>query len=139
MLQFSEIITVKTNNHNLYDITDTVARVLHSSSIKNGLLNLSILHTSASLIIQENASPEVVEDLNIFFNKLVPMDSFLYKHNLEGMDDMPAHIKTTLTNTNLTISVKNNNLLLGTWQGIFLFEHRISPQQRKIYFHLLGE
>lgn len=139
MLQFSEIITVKTNNHNLYDITDTVARVLHSSSIKNGLLNLSILHTSASLIIQENASPEVVEDLNIFFNKLVPMDSSLYKHNLEGMDDMPAHIKTTLTNTNLTISVKNNNLLLGTWQGIFLFEHRISPQQRKIYFHLLGE
>ena len=139
MLQFSEIITVETDNHNLYDITDTIARVLHSSSIKNGLLNLSILHTSASLIIQENASPEVVEDLNIFFNKLVPMDSSLYKHNLEGMDDMPAHIKTTLTNTNLTISVKNNNLLLGTWQGIFLFEHRISPQQRKIFFHLLGE
>ena len=139
MLQFSEIITVETDNHNLYDITDTVSRVLHSSSIKNGLLNLSILHTSASLIIQENASPEGVEDLNIFFNKLVPTDSSLYKHNLEGMDDMPAHIKTTLTNTNLTISVINNNLLLGTWQGIFLFEHRISPQQRKIYFHLLGE
>ena len=139
MLQFSEIITVETDNHNLYDITDTVVRVLHSISIKNGLLNLSILHTSASLIIQENASPEVVEDLNIFFNKLVPMDSSLYKHNLEGMDDMPAHIKTTLTNTNLTISVKNNNLMLGTWQGIFLFEHRISPQQRMIYFHLLGE
>ena len=139
MLQFSQIITVKTNNHNLYEITDRVVKVLRSCSIKNGLLNLSILHTSASLIIQENASPEVLDDLNIFFNKLIPMDSALYKHNLEGIDDMPAHIKTSLTNTNLTISVKDNNLLLGTWQGIFLFEHRISPQQRKVYFHLLGE
>ena len=138
-MQFSQIITVKTNNHNLYEITDRVVKVLRSSSIKNGLLNLSILHTSASLIIQENASPEVLDDLNIFFNKLIPMDSALYKHNLEGIDDMPAHIKTSLTNTNLTISVKDNNLLLGTWQGIFLFEHRISPQQRKVYFHLLGE
>jgi len=139
LLQFSQIITVKTNNHNLYEITDRVVKVLRSCSIKNGLLNLSILHTSASLIIQENASPEVLDDLNIFFNKLIPMDSALYKHNLEGIDDMPAHIKTSLTNTNLTISVKDNNLLLGTWQGIFLFEHRISPQQRKVYFHLLGE
>ena len=138
-MQFSQIITVKTNNHNLYEITDRVVKVLRSSSIKNGLLNLSILHTSASLIIQENASPEVLDDLNIFFNKLIPMDSALYKHNLEGIDDMPAHIKTSLTNTNLTISVKDNNLLLGTWQGIFLFEHRISPQQRKVFFHLLGE
>ena len=139
MLQILKTITVNTNNQNLYEITDNVHSILHSSSIKNGLLNLSILHTSASLIIQENASPEVVDDLNVYFNKLVPMDSSLYKHNLEGKDDMPAHIKTSLTNTNLTISVKNNNLLLGTWQGIFLFEHRISPQQRKVHFHLLGE
>ena len=139
MLQFLETITVKTNNQTLYEITDKVVSVLHSSSIKSGLLNLSILHTSASLIIQENASPEVIHDLNIFFNKLVPMNCALYKHDLEGIDDMPTHIKTSLTNTNLTISVKNNNLLLGTWQGIFLFEHRTSPQQRKVYFHLLGE
>ena len=139
MLQTLETITVNTNNQNLYEITDNVLSILQSSSVKNGLLNLSILHTSASLIIQENASPEVVDDLNVYFNKLVPMDSTLYKHNLEGKDDMPAHIKTSLTNTNLTISVKNNSLLLGTWQGIFLFEHRILPQQRKVHFHLLGE
>jgi secondary thiamine-phosphate synthase enzyme len=139
LLQILETISVKTKNQNLYEITDNVLSVLHASPINNGLLNLSILHTSASLIIQENVSSEVKDDLNIFFNKLVPMVNGFYKHDLEGIDDMPAHIKTTLTNTNLTISVKNKNLVLGTWQGIFLFEHRISPQKRKIFFHLLGE
>ena len=100
---------------------------------------MSILHTSASLIIQENASPEVVDDLNVYFNKLVPMDSSLYKHNLEGKDDMPAHIKSALTNNQVSLSIKDQKLLLGTWQGLFLFEHRLNPQDRKIIHHFIGD
>lgn len=138
-MQFLETISIDTTDQNLYEITENVVTILNSSSISNGLLNLSILHTSASLIIQENASTEVVKDLNTFFNKLVPMDNNLYTHNEEGKDDMPAHIKTALTNTNLTVSVKGGSLFLGTWQGIFLFEHRLCPQKRKIFFHLIGE
>ncbi len=138
-MQFLETISIDTTDQNLYEITENVITILNSSSISNGLLNLSILHTSASLIIQENASTEVVKDLNTFFNKLVPMDNNLYTHNEEGKDDMPAHIKTALTNTNLTVSVKGGSLFLGTWQGIFLFEHRLCPQKRKIFFHLIGE
>ncbi len=138
-MQFLETISIDTTDQNLYEITENVVTILNSSSISNGLLNLSILHTSASLIIQENASTEVVKDLNTFFNKLVPMDNDLYTHNVEGKDDMPAHIKTALTNTNLTVSVKGGSLFLGTWQGIFLFEHRLCPQKRKIFFHLIGE
>tara|TARA_S200000501_G_scaffold262839_1_gene246726 strand:- start:162 stop:578 length:417 start_codon:yes stop_codon:yes gene_type:complete len=138
-VQFLETISIDTTDQNLYEITENVITILNSSSISNGLLNLSILHTSASLIIQENASTEVVKDLNTFFNKLVPMDNNLYTHNEEGKDDMPAHIKTALTNTNLTVSVKGGSLFLGTWQGIFLFEHRLCPQKRKIFFHLIGE
>tara|TARA_A100001011_G_C14039271_1_gene727060 strand:- start:197 stop:613 length:417 start_codon:yes stop_codon:yes gene_type:complete len=138
-VQFLETISIDTTDQNLYEITENVVTILNSSSISNGLLNLSILHTSASLIIQENASTEVVKDLNTFFNKLVPMDNDLYTHNVEGKDDMPAHIKTALTNTNLTVSVKGGSLFLGTWQGIFLFEHRLCPQKRKIFFHLIGE
>lgn len=138
-MQFLETISIDTTDQNLYEITENVITILNSSSISNGLLNLSILHTSASLIIQENASTEVVKDLNTFFNKLVPMDNDLYTHNVEGKDDMPAHIKTALTNTNLTVSVKGGSLFLGTWQGIFLFEHRLCPQKRKIFFHLIGE
>ena len=139
MLQTLETITVNTNNQNLYEITDNVLSVLHSSSIKNGLLNLSILHTSASLIIQENASPEVVDDLNVYFNKLVPMDKSLYIHTTEGKDDMPAHIKSSLTNNQITLSIKNSKIILGTWQGLYLFEHRLDPQIRKILFHFLGD
>ena len=138
-MQFLETISIDTTDQNLYEITENVITILNSSSISNGLLNLSILHTSASLIIQENASTEVVKDLNTFFNKLVPMDNDLYTNNVEGKDDMPAHIKTALTNTNLTVSVKGGSLFLGTWQGIFLFEHRLCPQKRKIFFHLIGE
>ncbi len=138
-MQILKSITVETKNQNLYEITDSVLSILNSVPISDGLLNLSILHTSASLIIQENASAEVIEDLNVFFAKLVPMNSNLYKHNLEGVDDMPAHIKSALTNTNLTVSVKNGSLLLGRWQGIFLFEHRIHPQKREVIFHYIGD
>ena len=138
-MQFLETISIDTTDQNLYEITENVITILNSSSISNGLLNLSILHTSASLIIQENASTEVVKDLNTFFNKLVPMDNNLYTHNEEGKDDMPAHIKTALTNTNLTVSVKGGSLFLGTWQGIFLFEHRTYAQKRTVNLHIFGE
>ena len=104
----------------------------------NGILNINILHTSASLIIQENADPDVLHDLNNFFKKLVPMDNNLYKHTTEGKDDMPAHIKSALTNSHLTLSVKDNKIILGTWQGLYLFEHRLENQIRKISYHFIG-
>ena len=132
-------LRLKTNGQKLYNFTDQTISWIKENSFNDGILNLSIQHTSASLIVQENADPDVQTDLLNYFDRLVPMDEKSYIHKSEGKDDMPAHIKTSLTNTNLTISVKNNNLLLGTWQGIFLFEHRISPQQRKVHFHLLGE
>ncbi len=96
------------------------------------------MHTSASLIIQENADPDVLYDLNNFFTKLVPMDNNLYKHTTEGKDDMPAHIKSALTNSHLTLSVKDNKIILGTWQGLYLFEHRLENQIRKISYHFIG-
>ena len=105
----------------------------------NGIINISIQHTSASLIIQENADPDVQTDLINFFNKLVPMDNSLYIHTTEGKDDMPAHIKSALTNNQISLSVKNNELLLGTWQGLYLFEHRIEKQKRLIVLHYLGD
>jgi len=102
-------------------------------------LNISILHTSASLLIQENADDDVQKDLLNFYDKLAPMDNDLYIHNTEGKDDMPAHIKSSLTNSNLTLSIKNNKLALGVWQGIYLFEHRTEIQLRKIFLHILGD
>ena len=102
-------------------------------------MNLSIQHTSASLIVQENADPDVQTDLINYFNKLVPMNNELYVHTAEGIDDMPSHIKSALTNNQISLSVKNGNLLLGTWQGLYLFEHRIKNQKRSIIHHFLGE
>jgi secondary thiamine-phosphate synthase enzyme len=109
------------------------------NELKNGLLNLSIQHTSASLIIQENADPDVQADLLDYFNKLVPMDNKLYTHTIEGKDDMPAHIKSALTNNQISLSINNGKLLLGKWQGIYLFEHRLNSQTRTIVHHFLGE
>ena len=109
------------------------------NEFNNGIINISIQHTSASLIIQENADPDVQTDLINFFNKLVPMDNSLYIHTTEGKDDMPAHIKSALTNNQISLSVKNNELLLGTWQGLYLFEHRIEKQNRLIVLHYLGD
>ena len=132
-------LTVKTKGQGLYDFTTETTNWVKKQKIHNGILNLNILHTSASLTIQENADPDVLYDIKNFFDKLVPMNNVLYKHTTEGIDDMPAHLKTMLTNTQLTLSVKNKKLILGTWQGIYLFEHRLKNQDRTISYHLMGD
>ena len=137
--QLCEELKIKTNKSKLIKITEKILNFVNRSKISNGILNVSILHTSASLIIQENADDDVQKDILKFYDQLVPMDEELYIHNTEGKDDMPAHIKSTLTNSNLTLSIKNNKLILGTWQGIYLFEHRIEQQIRKVFLHILGE
>ena len=139
MLQVFEEITLTTNGQGFYNFTENTISWLNEQKIKNGILNINILHTSASLIIQENADPDVLYDLKNFFHKLVPMDTKLYKHTTEGKDDMPAHIKSALTNNQLTLSFKNKKLILGTWQGLYLFEHRIEKQIRVLSHHLIGE
>ena len=129
---------IKTNGQRLYEFTHETINWVKEKKFENGILNLNIQHTSASLIIQENADPDVQTDLINYFDKLVPMDNSLYIHTTEGKDDMPAHIKSSLTNNQITLSIKNGEILLGTWQGIYLFEHRLEPQLRKIVFHFLG-
>ena len=137
MKQFFETLVLNTENKSLIEITKHIYNFLNNSKISNGLLNLSILHTSASLIIQENADNDVKTDLIYFFDSIVKQDkNFL--HTTEGGDDMPAHIKTALTQTNLTISIIENELKLGTWQGVYLFEHRLDPKSRKILMHVIG-
>ena len=135
---FYELI-VKTKGQGLYDFTKETIDWVKKQKIHSGILNLNILHTSASLTIQENADPDVLYDIKNFFDKLVPMNNDFYKHTTEGIDDMPAHLKTMLTNTQLTLSVKNKKPILGTWQGIYLFEHRLENQNRKISYHLMGD
>ena len=130
---------ISTNGQKLYEFTDNVINWIKENNFKNGILNLNIQHTSASLIVQENADPDVQTDLLNYFNKLVPMDNSLYVHTAEGKDDMPAHIKSSLTNNQITLSIKNGALILGTWQGLYIFEHRLTPQSRKITFHYLGD
>ena len=130
---------MNTNGQKLYEFTDQINDWINKNNFKNGILNLNILHTSASLIIQENADPDVQTDLINYFNKLAPMDNSLYTHTTEGKDDMPAHIKSSLTNNQITLSIKNGKLILGTWQGLYLFEHRLANQSRKIMFHFLGD
>ena len=132
-------LEIKTNGQKLYEFTNNVSNWIKENNLNNGIINLSIQHTSASLIIQENADPDVQTDLINFFNKLVPMDNSLYTHTAEGKDDMPAHIKSVLTNNQISLSVKKNELLLGTWQGLYLFEHRIEKQNRLIVLHYLGD
>ena len=132
-------LEIKTNGQKLYEFTDKTNNWIKKSNFNNGFINLSIQHTSASLIIQENADPDVQTDLINYFDKLVPMDNKLYIHTTEGKDDMPAHIKSALTNNQISLSIKNSSLLLGTWQGIYLFEHRIDPQNRIIVHHFIGE
>ena len=132
-------LLVRTNGQKLYEFTDQTIDWIKKNNFKNGILNLNIQHTSASLIVQENADPDVQSDLINFFNKLVPMDNSLYIHTTEGKDDMPAHIKSSITNNQITLSIKTGELMLGTWQGLYLFEHRLVPQLRKIIFHFLGD
>ena len=138
MIQKFLNLEIKTNGLNLYEINDKIINWIKLSKFKNGILNISIQHTSASLIIQENADPDVQSDLINYFDKLVPMNSDLYIHTAEGKDDMPAHIKSALTNNQISLSIKENKLLLGTWQGIYLFEHRINQKNRIIVVHYLG-
>ena len=138
MIQEFLNLEIKTNGLNLYEINDKIINWIKLRKFKNGILNVSIQHTSASLIIQENADPDVQSDLINYFDKLVPMNSDLYIHTAEGKDDMPAHIKSALTNNQISLSIKENKLLLGTWQGIYLFEHRISQQNRLIIVHYIG-
>ena len=132
-------LTLNTNGQKLYEFTNQINQWVSDNEFNNGIINLSIQHTSASLLIQENADPDVQTDLINFFNKLVPMNNSLYIHTTEGKDDMPAHIKSALTNNQISLSVKNNELLLGTWQGLYLFEHRIEKQNRLIVLHYLGD
>tara|TARA_B100000902_G_scaffold301668_1_gene289483 strand:- start:116 stop:535 length:420 start_codon:yes stop_codon:yes gene_type:complete len=132
-------LEINTNGQKLYEFTEKTIDWIKKNKFKNGILNLSIQHTSASLIVQENADPDVQTDLINYFNKLVPMDSSLYIHTTEGKDDMPAHIKSSLTNNQISLSIKNGNIILGTWQGLYLFEHRVDPQLRKIVFHFFGD
>ena len=139
MQQTFHEIKVHTKGQGLYDFTDQTISWLNKEKIKNGILNINILHTIASLVIQENADPNVLHDLKNFFNKLAPMDNKLYKHTTEGKDDMPAHIKSALTNNQLTLSIKNKKLMLGTWQGLYLFEHRIEKHTRVLSHHLIGD
>ena len=132
-------LQIETKGQNLYEFTDKTINWIKEKKFINGFLNISILHTSASLIVQENADPDVQTDLKNYFDKLVPMNDKLYIHSAEGKDDMPAHIKSSLTNNQISLSIKKKELILGTWQGLFLFEHRIQPHKRKIIHHFIGE
>ena len=139
MKQLFYEIKINTEGQGFYDFTSKTLNWLNKQEIKNGILNINILHTSASLVIQENADPDVLEDLKNFFHKLFPMDNKLYKHTTEGKDDMPAHIKSALTNNQLTLSIRNKKIILGTWQGLYLFEHRLEQHSRVLSLHFMGE
>ena len=132
-------LKISTTGQKLYEFTDQTIQWINNNKFKDGMLNLSIQHTSASLIVQENADPDVQTDLINYFDKLVPMNNKLYIHTTEGKDDMPAHIKSALTNNQISLSIKDAELLLGTWQGLYLFEHRLEPQNRTIIHHFIGE
>ena len=132
-------LKISTAGQRLYEFTDQTIQWINNNKFKDGMLNLSIQHTSASLIVQENADPNVQTDLINYFDKLVPMNNKLYIHTTEGKDDMPAHIKSALTNNQISLSIKDTELLLGTWQGLYLFEHRLEPQNRTIIHHFIGE
>ena len=138
-LQYSQgELIISTSDQQMYEITHDLNAWLNKEQINYGQLTVFIQHTSASLCIQENASEDVIEDIIHFFKKLVPEDTSLYRHNHEGPDDMPAHIKSMLTQTSLTIPVRNKKMNLGTWQGVFIIEHRASPIQRKLNLTLIG-
>ena len=132
-------LEINTNGQKLYEFTNQSINWIKKNKFKEGILNLSIQHTSASLIVQENADQDVQKDLINYFDKLVPMNNKLYIHTTEGEDDMPAHIKSALTNNQISLSVKDNEILLGTWQSIYLFEHRINSTKRNIIHHFIGE
>jgi secondary thiamine-phosphate synthase enzyme len=139
VLQATHRLEVATRGQGLYEITGPLGNWLAGQGIATGLLTAFVQHTSASLTIQENADPDVVHDLNQFFRRLVPEDTPWFRHTLEGPDDMPAHIRSALTLTQLSIPVVKGRMALGTWQGVYLFEHRRAPHRRTVVLHLLGE
>jgi secondary thiamine-phosphate synthase enzyme len=139
MRQHQETITVMTRGPWLIEITDEVARVVAVAGIGMGLATVFCQHTSASLLIQENADPDVQRDLTAFFRRLVPEGDSLFIHTTEGQDDMPAHVKAALTQTSLPIPVTAGRMVLGTWQGIYLFEHRTAPHTRRVVVHVVGD
>jgi secondary thiamine-phosphate synthase enzyme len=139
MRQFLHTLAVSTTGKGLYEITRAVERWVSERGISEGLLTVFVRHTSASLVIQENADPDVIQDLNSFFTRLVPEDDSLYRHTIEGSDDMPAHIRAALTGAQLSIPVTGGRPALGAWQGIYVFEHRSIPHRRQVVLHLIGE
>ena len=138
MVQYFYDLIVHTEGFSLHSITRDIEQFVADSGLSNGLCQLSVLHTSASLLIQENASPDVQRDIVRFLDTLAPMESGRYEHDLEGLDDMPAHLKTALTQTHLTLSIRDCRIVLGTWQGIFLLEHRTRGSKRHVQVHLVG-
>jgi secondary thiamine-phosphate synthase enzyme len=139
VIQHGTEITVATRGKGLYEFTEQVKRWLAGHAVSEGLLTAFIRHTSASLTIQENADPDVVHDLNVFFGRIAPEDDRLYKHTIEGPDDMPAHIRAALTATQVSIPVSRGRMVLGTWQGLYVFEHRAASHRRQVYLHVIGE
>ena len=139
MRQAQHVLEVSTRGRSLYDVTPQVRDFVQGSEIQQGLLTVFVQHTSASLLINENADPEVLRDLERFFARLVPDGDALYRHVEEGPDDMPAHVRCALTQTQLGIPVNEGRAMLGTWQGVFLYEHRHAPYTRRIVLHLIGE
>jgi len=138
MQQFTHQLSIQTEGRQFYDMTPQVLRWVNSRGLETGLMSLYIQHTSASLLINENYDADVLVDLEAFFNRLVPDGDPLFIHTIEGPDDMPAHVRSALTQTHLSIPVMNGKLALGQWQGIFLYEHRHLPAQRKVILHLIG-
>ena len=138
MIQKFFNLVVNTSGQRLYEFTKETIKWVEKNNFTDGMLNMSIQHTSASLIVQENADPDVKKDLINYFDKLVPMNENLYIHKSEGKDDMPAHIKSALTNNQISLSVRNSKLVLGTWQGIYLFEHRLNDHKRTVIHHYIG-
>jgi secondary thiamine-phosphate synthase enzyme len=139
MKQAFHTLEMKTKGPGLYDFTDAARSFVRESGIANGLLTCFVRHTSASLLIQENADPDVLHDLENFFRRLVSRDEKLYRHTTEGPDDMPSHIRSALTQVSLSIPVHNGKWVLGTWQGLYLYEHRDAPHERHITLHIIGE
>ncbi|HKI69398.1 MAG TPA: secondary thiamine-phosphate synthase enzyme YjbQ [Verrucomicrobiae bacterium] len=137
--QASHELKIATRGRGFYEFTDEVAAWIRKCDFSEGLVALHLQHTSASLLIQENADPEVRRDLERFFARLVPDGDALFRHTIEGDDDMPAHVRTALTAVNLSIPVRNGQLTLGTWQGIYLWEHRHQPHGRRVALHFIGE
>jgi secondary thiamine-phosphate synthase enzyme len=138
MIQLYKSIQINTKGIDLYEFSEEIINWVYNERIRNGLLNISILHTSASILLQENADSDVLEDLKDFYKKIVPFNSN-YLHNAEGKDDMPAHIKTSLTNTNITVSIIEKKIITGFWQGFYLFEHRLENKTRNIQLHFIGD